>query len=159
MNQLNIHIRLKDARKYLSLNQQTVAADLHIKQKTVSEIENGKILNIPNKYIYYFYEKGISLDWIYTGEGNMLRDMDPAETNNEAPEKYLPNKEDAKNEEKIDEILSEPAKQESKVLNANEFSALLHAKDETIKHLIKYIDSQEKNISFLQEIIRKELRL
>ena len=159
MNQLNIHIRLKDARKYLSLNQQTVAADLHIKQKTVSEIENGKILNIPNKYIYYFYEKGISLDWIYTGEGNMLRDMDPAETNNEPPEKYLPNKEDAKNEENIDEILSEPAKQESKVVNANEFSALLHAKDETIKHLIKYIDSQEKNISFLQEIIRKELRL
>ncbi|RLD65034.1 MAG: hypothetical protein DRI95_09580 [Bacteroidetes bacterium] len=45
--------------------------ELNIQQKTVSEIENGKLLNIPNKYIYYFFKKGISLEWMYDNAGSM----------------------------------------------------------------------------------------
>ena len=109
MNELDIHIRLKEARKYLELNQLKIANDLDIKQKTVSEIENGKIMNIPNKYIYYFYEKGISLEWLYTGEGDMLKSNNlkegkiGADIESIFPEKKLSNKENLPNKEKSDE--------------------------------------------------------
>ncbi len=156
MNELDIHIRLKEARKYLELNQLKIANDLDIKQKTVSEIENGKIMNIPNKYIYYFYEKGISLEWLYTGEGDMLKSNNlkegkiGADIESIFPEKKLSNKENLPNKEKSDE---------NNFLKEDYFSLLLNSKEENIQSLVNYIHSQEKMIIFLQEIIRKELKL
>ncbi len=156
MNELDIHIRLKEARKYLELNQLKIAYDLDIKQKTVSEIENGKIMNIPNKYIYYFYEKGISLEWLYTGEGDMLKSnylnegKTGADIESIFPEKKLLNKEKLPNKEKSDE---------NNFLKEDYFSLLLNSKEENIQSLVNYIHSQEKMIVFLQEIIRKELKL
>lgn len=154
MNELNIHTRLKIARKYLELNQLQIAADLNIKQKTVSEIENGKIMNIPNKYIYYFYEKGISLVWIYTGTGEMLRDEKSEDKANEHDafheHKIMPHQTQFDLKEKLE-------KKDS--LSSDNIHLLLNAKEENIQSLMHYIHSQEKMIQFLQEIIRKELKL
>ena len=70
---MDIAARLKKARKYLKLSQLNVAKEYKTYQKTISDIENGKIVNIPNQYILYFYKKGISLEWIYTGAGSIIR--------------------------------------------------------------------------------------
>ena len=84
MNKLELHIRLKQARKELNLNQIEIAKDLDIQQKTISEIENGKILNIPNTYIYYFYKKGVSLEWLYDSKGKMMQKENEQNTANES---------------------------------------------------------------------------
>ncbi len=157
MNELNIHTRLKEARKYLELNQLKIAHDLNIKQKTVSEIENGKIMNIPNKYIYYFYEKGISLVWIYTGTGKMLREEKTTESTGDM-EHFFENK-TRQNLLQSPRVINEKIEKKVNTPVSGNFDLLLNAKDENIRNLLLYIQSQEKMIRFLQEIIRKELKL
>jgi len=155
VNELNIHIRLKEARKYLGLNQQMVANDLDIKQKTVSEIENGKIMNIPNKYIYYFYDKGISLEWMYSGKGNMIIEKNIEETE----DKQVPDDFVSKEIPFVQFPENEIINKKLETIEPDTLNLLLSAKDENLRSLTNYIKSQEKMILFLQEIIRKELKL
>jgi len=157
VNKLDIHIRLKEARKYLDLNQLKIAQDLNIKQKTVSEIENGKIMNIPNKYIYYFYEKGISLVWIYTGEGEMLRGDKSADSTKDT-DAFFENKEKT-NSQQFQSSIKKKTEPKVNSISPDNLDLLLNAKDQNIHSLMQYIHSQEKMIQFLQEIIRKELKL
>ncbi|OQY03157.1 MAG: hypothetical protein B6I20_05680 [Bacteroidetes bacterium 4572_117] len=161
MTKLKLHTRLKEARKFLELNQLAVATDLNIQQKTVSEIENGKLLNIPNTYINYFYRKGISLKWIYDASGTMLENeiQSNAETNQENTAKTLfdlvqTETETEKSTEKGggDAQLTEP-------LQNNSLKDLLNSKDFNIKTLLSYVKSLEKSIEFLQQIIKKEMKL
>lgn len=164
MTELNIHIRLREARKILNLNQLNIAEDLNIQQKTVSEIENGKLLNIPNKYIYYFFKKGISLEWIYDNAGLMM----VKEQNALHSDKYhestvetlfdLLDKKD-KNRMKND-ILKNRGDIESKTkIDLNTTDNLINSKDFNIKSLLSYVESQEKMIDFLQLIVKKEMNL
>ena len=159
MNELNIHIRLKEARKVLGLNQLTIANDLNIKQKTVSEIENGKIMNIPNTYIYYFRKKGISLEWIYSGKKEMFYSDNPKIEDNI----NKTNRTKTNDEHKLDnfnKLKTEIAQSNnSSELSNVSLAKLIQSKDFNIKTLLDQINSQEKFIAFLEEIIRKELKL
>ena len=161
MNELNIHVRLKEARKNLGINQLNIAKDLHIQQKTVSEIENGKLLNIPNKYIYYFHKKGISLKWMYDGSGSMMNNQ-------------IPSKNERKQESSVKKLFEESANSQNArftdktdkgqpllELADSSFTTtgLINSKDFSIKSLLSYIKSQENMIDFLQKIVRKELGL
>ena len=165
MIELNIHIRLKEARAFLKLNQLKVATDLNIQQKTVSEIENGRILNIPNRYIYYFHEKGIYLKWIYDGRGSMMEteyEEKNIEQNIENGTESLSNilQEQVKEPEPdIDSKKRSKAKEVIVETVSNNPDQLINSKDVTIKTLVSYVNSQEKMIEFLQKIIKKELQL
>ncbi|MGD1848670.1 MAG: helix-turn-helix domain-containing protein [Salibacteraceae bacterium] len=70
---MGLNDRLKEARKFLKLSQVRVAKENNTFQKTISDIENGKVVNIPNEYIHYFYKQGISLDWLYSGKGTITQ--------------------------------------------------------------------------------------
>jgi DNA-binding XRE family transcriptional regulator len=155
----DIQERLKEARKRLSLNQIQIAADLDIQQKSISDIENGKIQNIPNTYIYYFYQKGISLDWIYDGKGQMLstnisqatvekkgmpleglfKDIDVL--------KAMPEQENKRFKENIDEPKS----------NAALYERIIESKDYNIQSLFAYIKSLENNLEYLKSLLDKAL--
>jgi len=158
MNKLEIHNRLKEARKILNLNQLVIATDLGIQQKTISEIENGKILNIPNTYIYYFYQKGISLEWIYENKGPMMLESDNAagitskKSQTSAFNTLFDNFNQAEPElVKIPEI--KPEKEEQGTPNTELFERLVDSKDLTIKSLLAYIQSVENNLEFVKGLL------
>ena len=163
MKQLDIHTRLKIARKQLGYNQQSIAEDLNIKQKTVSEIENGKIMNIPNEYIYYFYKKGIALEWIYTGKGSMFIKQEKEKPDISAVSEtfnFKNNENKPENDKFFEKEHSFGKNYEYDLPEKGTFlSDLLKSKDENILALANYIKAQERMILFLQEIIRKELKL
>lgn len=164
MNELNIHIRLKEARKFLKLNQLNIAKDLNIQQKTVSEIENGKLLNIPNKYIYYFFKKGISLNWIYDGSGAMMNNGKSASRTKENYENTVETLfdmlETRKESQKLGNIQKSRGEEEpKKQIDVDGTGILINSKDFNIKSLLSYVKSQENMIYFLQQIIKKEMNL
>lgn len=64
--------RLKKAREYLGLDQETVAGAIEKKHSAISKIESGK-QNVPNTLITFFNSKGISMDWLQYGIGEMLK--------------------------------------------------------------------------------------
>jgi len=164
VTELKIHTRLKEARAFLELNQLRIATDLDIQQKTVSEIENGKLLNIPNRYIYYFHKKGISLDWIYDGSGLMTKseyeaqDLDRTkEKNLESISKMIVEKGDLK--EKTGNKRDKIGKEVREDYTDSSIKILLESKNINIQTFLSYVNSQEKMIEFLQKIVRKELNL
>jgi SOS-response transcriptional repressor LexA len=64
--------RLKLARKRLGLNQKEMAKLLGVSQSNISSYEGG--LHEPNsKALSVLSENGINLNWLLTGEGEMLR--------------------------------------------------------------------------------------
>lgn len=65
--------RCKEARELLNLTQTQVANAIDMPQKEISRIENGKRAEIPYRYIQYLYEKGIDLNWLFSGEGAPVR--------------------------------------------------------------------------------------
>lgn len=149
--------RLKEARKVLNLNQIQIASDLDIQQKSISDIENGKIMNIPNQYIYYFYKKGLSLAWIYEGKEPMF-----TETN----EKSQPEK----NQNPVNEIFEEIVKENkvepnTNIIKKNEpidsgsrealFERIIDSKEFNIKSLLAYIKSLENNLEYLKDLLNK----
>ncbi len=165
MNELKIHVRLKEARSFLNLNQLRIATDLKIQQKTVSEIENGKLINIPNKYIYYFYEKGISLEWIYDGVGFMTKNElstqssdNHYESNLESLSDMFAAKKELKQSDKYEKKNKVAVELNDETIS-DDYSQLIDSKDVNIKTLLSYVHSQEKMIEFLQQIIKKELKL
>lgn len=158
MNKLEIHNRLREARKKLNLNQLVIATDLGIQQKTISEIENGKILNIPNTYIYYFYQKGISLEWIYENKSPMMIEniASTASTDKKGQTSAFNTLFDNFNQVekaviKTPEI--KPVKEEQGVKNADLFERLVDSKDLTIKSLLAYIQSVESNLEFVKGLL------
>jgi len=164
VTELNIHIRLREARKSLDLNQLIIAEDLNIQQKTVSEIENGNIINIPNKYIYYFFKKGISLEWIYDGSGTMMK-FDQNKTTSDVNlentlDKLFDKMDSVKDQSSVYDIKESRGSAELKTeIGSVNMSDLLNSKDYNIKSLLSYVKSQEKMIDFLQQIVKKELKL
>jgi transcriptional regulator with XRE-family HTH domain len=151
--------RLKDARKKLELNQIQIANDLDIQQKSISDIENGKIINIPNTYIYYFYKKGISLDWIYDGKEPMFI------FENEEPktqQKQIPIQEIFEEIDKMHDISAqtdkvEPFKNTDSLSNYSLFERIIESKDFNIKSLFAYIKSLENNLEFMKDLLSKNL--
>jgi transcriptional regulator with XRE-family HTH domain len=163
MSRLDIHKRLKEARKKLNLNQLVIASDLGIHQKSISEIENGKIQNIPNTYIYYFYKRGISLEWIYDNKGPMLissSENQSGDTINTLS--FLFENSQDKPENKIAEMkeensVAEPVKNENRAIVPTYdafFERLVESKDFTIKSLMAYIQSLENTQLFLKKLIQ-----
>jgi len=157
MDKLDIHIRLKAARKELQLNQIEIATDLSIQQKTISEIENGKILNIPNTYIYYFYKRGISLDWLYDNKGAMMerdRVVSKKTDGGQMQLDMLFEKMQSKN------FINTIENQETEVpLNSKTndilYERLIDAKDLTISSLLAFVKTQENNLEFLKELVNR----
>ena len=164
MTELNIHTRLKEARKILDLNQLIIAEDLNIQQKTVSEIENGKLLNIPNKYIYYFYKKGISLEWMYDNVGAMMvtgQNELPTDKNHERSVESLFDLLDSSGKKQLmGDIQKNMGEDEIKTnIDLKPIDDLINSKDFNIKSLLSYVESQEKMIEFLKLIVKKEMGL
>ena len=62
--------RLKIARQSLGYSQTQFAKLLNIAQSTYAKYELGG--GIPEKVLIVLVEKGIDLNWLFTGEGNML---------------------------------------------------------------------------------------
>lgn len=159
MNKPDLHIRLRQARKKLELNQSEIATDLSIHQKSISEIENGKIVNIPNSYIYYFYKKGVSLEWLYDEKGGMLQEDSKDLKNNEQTEKQLEfhlvkEKKENTYTNKVEKE-EEPYNITKDILNVDE--KLIESKDETIKSLEAYINSLENNLQFFKTLLNDAL--
>jgi transcriptional regulator with XRE-family HTH domain len=153
MNDLGIHIRLKEARKQLNVNQLIIATDLGIHQKTISEIENGKILNIPNTYIYYFYKNGVSLDWLYTGKGEMMITGDDIEPQMEI--KSSPFSDSLFENRKIPSEKSVPASIDTAKdgLQNSLYERIIDSKEFSIKSLMAYVQSLENNLSFIKQLL------
>jgi len=157
MNKLEIHNRLKEARKILNLNQLVIATDLGIQQKTISEIENGKILNIPNTYLYYFYKKGISLEWIYEKKEPMMIESVDRLTKQEnknyplALDTLFDNFHEREHEVKTPDIKNE--KEGQGYQKTDMVERLIDSKDYTIKSLLAYIQSVENNLEFVKNLL------
>ena len=150
----NINERLKEARINLGLKQSEVAVNLNIQQKSISEIENGHIQNIPNTYIYYFFKKSISLKWIYEGSGEMFISDDSIKKESKIPLKNKYNKtfennslSDLFNDDKIDKDFA------IKVDRSNDYfyERIIKSKNFSIKTLLKLIEHQEKTIEMLKK--------
>jgi len=162
MGKLGLASRLRDARKHLNLNQLLIASDLGIQQKSISEIENGKILNIPNTYIYFFYKKGISLDWLYEGKGLMMRDDLMNDTTE--PKEILPFSIQSVMDDQADKTTEdEEGVDFDGKLTENQsdklFERLIDSKDFSIKSLMAYIQSLENNLAFIKELLMGKQKL
>jgi DNA-binding XRE family transcriptional regulator len=146
MNKLDLHIRLKQARKELNLNQIEIAKDLSIQQKTISEIENGKILNIPNTYIYYFYKKGVSLEWLYDNKGAMMQNENIIEKQSGSDPVQLDLLLEKLENDKVKKVEEKEVVEKRVMSNEQEllFERLIDSKDLTINSLLTFIKSQEK---------------
>lgn len=151
MSKLDLHKRLKIARKTLQLNQIDIANDLSIHQKSISEIENGKIINIPNSYIYYFYKKGVSLEWIYEEKGEMLNEDKKHEETFQEVTKQLNFNLDSK-----PDIVSnnQPSIPDDEVKSL--YERLVSSKDLTIEGMQAYINSLENNLNYLKTLLAEK---
>jgi DNA-binding XRE family transcriptional regulator len=157
MNKLDLHIRLKQARKELNLNQIEIAKDLSIQQKTISEIENGKILNIPNTYIYYFYKKGVSLEWLYDNKGAMMQNENIIEKQSGSDPVQLDLLLEKLENDKVKKVEEKEVVEKRVMSNEQEllFERLIDSKDLTINSLLTFIKSQENNLDFLKSLVSK----
>ncbi len=155
MKKLDLHIRLKQARKELNLNQIEIAKDLSIQQKTISEIENGKILNIPNTYIYYFYKKGVSLEWLYDNKGAMMQNENIVENQSHPSPVQLDLLLEKLENDKVKKVDEKEVMEKKAMSNEQEllFERLIDSKDLTINSLLAFIKSQENNLDFLKSLV------
>lgn len=156
MSKLNIHIRLRQARRFLKLNQSDIANDLNIQQKTISDIENGKIINIPNSYIYYFYSKGVSLEWIYDNKGGMMLQKNKSSKSNKSLfDTISDNANSNKTAEKEDDSNNEKNSNNTKKADDNMYERLIDSKDTTINTLQNFMKVQENNMDFIKDLLLK----
>lgn len=69
---MSINERFKEARKFLNLDQKTLAKELDVSQRDVSRYESGDAKNIPNSVIQKMNtDYNINLNWLLSGTGNM----------------------------------------------------------------------------------------
>jgi transcriptional regulator with XRE-family HTH domain len=78
--------RLKDFRIYLNFTQVDMANLLNMTQSNYSRLEKGT-QDLTTKVLTILLSKGINLNWLYTGQGNMLLD-DKNELFGLSPEEY-----------------------------------------------------------------------
>jgi transcriptional regulator with XRE-family HTH domain len=156
----DISERLKEARKKLNLNQIQIASDLDIQQKSISDIENGKILNIPNTYIYYFYKKGISLEWIYDGKGSILSGEVEAPVQDSKPiemESLFKEVEQVR-QTSVKTVEIPLINKEETVSNYTLYERIIESKEYNIRSLFSYIKSLENNLDYLKNLLSKALQ-
>lgn len=156
----DISERLKEARKKLNLNQIQIASDLDIQQKSISDIENGKILNIPNTYIYYFYKKGISLEWIYDGKGSILSGEVEAPVQDSKPiemESLFKEVEQVR-QTSVKTVEIPLINKEETVSNYTLYERIIESKEYNIRSLFSYIKSLENNLDYLKNLLNKALQ-
>jgi len=150
----SINKRLKEARISLGLKQSEIADDLGIKQKSISEIENGHIQNIPNTYIYYFFKKTISLEWIYENAGEMFISNKNIEKKGEEPTK-IEHKKTLKTSS-LSDLFKDKKKDtnfETKEGRGNDhfYERIISSKDFSIQTLLKLVEHQESTIELLKK--------
>ncbi len=66
--------RIAAARKHLGLTQKEIANLLETEQTIISRVESGN-LRVSEDYEILLHSKGISIDWIVSGEGEMVRNQ------------------------------------------------------------------------------------
>lgn len=62
---------MKEIRKHFRLNQTEMADKLGISQSQLSKLENGENQLAP-KHLLVLYKMGVNLNWLISGEGEML---------------------------------------------------------------------------------------
>ncbi len=152
--------RLKEARKTLNLNQIQIALDLDIQQKSISDIENGKIQNIPNKYIYYFYKKGISLDWIYDGKAPMIINKEILKPESQVKDS-VDSIFDTGEQLSLKNVISTKQNKIETTDNSGEivlYERIIETKDFNIRTLLSYIKSLENNLEYFKNLYERTIR-
>ena len=64
--------RFKIARKYLKLTQQELGEVLGCSQSKIKDIEKGRLMIVPETAVILSKEYDVSLDWLYSGTGEMF---------------------------------------------------------------------------------------
>ena len=90
MKKDSIGLRLKEYRTFCGLTQSNFAYKYGINQRSISRYETGD-LNIPDELKVSMAENGLSIHWLLTGDGPMLREnnstsVQNAQKLNESPE-------------------------------------------------------------------------
>ncbi|MCB1157873.1 MAG: helix-turn-helix domain-containing protein [Leptospiraceae bacterium] len=63
----------KELFSHLGVTQRGFSREFNIPPSTLSETVNGKIKSLPAEVVYRLHrEKGINLDWLMKGEGEMI---------------------------------------------------------------------------------------
>lgn len=65
------HFRLKIFREHLGMTQSQLAEESGIKKNTITTYEIGRS-EPSTEYIAYLHSKGMNLNWLWTGEGEMI---------------------------------------------------------------------------------------
>lgn len=64
--------RLKKSRKEVGLKQAQIESMTGFRQSDVSKWENGTVKNIPSEYMLFLHNHGVNINYIYSGQGNVL---------------------------------------------------------------------------------------
>ena len=94
-SQCDIGLRLKEARKALSLTQITFSAPLGIRQSHISGIEKGEREPSETLIILMEYHYGINQEWLRSGKGEMFLRKSGHETDLSPEHQHLMNAYDA----------------------------------------------------------------
>ena len=68
------HERLKMVREYLGLSQRQLSKITNIHNTSISGYELYSSRTIRDEILIFYHQKGFSLEWILTGEGEMIRE-------------------------------------------------------------------------------------
>jgi len=72
IKRIEVGIRITEFRDSINVTQRAVSEEIGIAYQSVNKIEKGG-LRINEDYTRWLYEKGINLNWLFFGDGNMLR--------------------------------------------------------------------------------------
>lgn len=68
-----INLRIKEVRKVLNLSQKDFAKRIGVTQPSLSDMENGRTINIDNRNIKLICQEfNVNEEWLRTGQGEMF---------------------------------------------------------------------------------------
>ncbi|WGK69470.1 helix-turn-helix domain-containing protein [Candidatus Haliotispira prima] len=168
----NIGARLSEIRKHFNYNQGQFAAILEVNQNVLSNYENGKN-SIPDSIKGKLSELMISMDWLITGEGEMLR-QEVDEKINDAASRVLnelgyymeENEEDRKSLntrvselEEIKEELGEMQEATKEGLGAKADKSDLERVQQELKQIRQELKQTRQELAALKDLVYREHHL
>ena len=75
---MSLYERIREARKTLQVTQKDAASESGLRQGDISRLESGVSKFVPTEYIEWLVQKDINIVWVFTGEGNIMEEVDVA---------------------------------------------------------------------------------